>query len=100
MKATIAKTRPIPVSPKPKLGIKVVSMGDRWVGTLTVDEQPFNRMACNLKQDIGWMCREMLRWYDKLGGDSAWARAARARQTDAPVGKVWNVYDVEGVKRG
>lgn len=44
MKATLAKTRPVPAQPKPKLGIKVVSMGDKWIGTLTV---------AGLKFDVG-----------------------------------------------
>jgi len=70
-------------------------MGKRWVGRLTVDGKEYNRMACALKSDIVWMCREMLRWYDKLGGDSAWARSARRRQGGGPSGKVWTRIALE-----
>lgn len=71
------------------LGVGVTRIGNRWVGVLTVNGKEYDRMACALKSDIGWMCREMLRWYDKLGGNSAWAKSARRRQSGRPSGKVW-----------
>ena len=76
------------------LCVSVTRMGSRWIGKLTVKGKIFDRMACALKRDIGWMCREMLRWYDKLGGTSEWAKSARRRQTISPVGKVWYRKDL------
>lgn len=72
-----------------RLGVGVTRIGNRWFGALTVNGKEYDRMACALKSDIGWMCREMLRWYDKLGGNSAWAKSARRRQSGRPSGKVW-----------
>ena len=46
-------------------------------------------MACISKLDIGWICREMLRWYDKNGGISKFAVAARKRQRGTPTDKIW-----------
>lgn len=50
-----------------------------------------DEMACKLKQDVGWCCSEMLRWYDKCGGVSKMADASRSRQKRSvePAGKVW-----------
>ena len=73
-----------------ELGIKVTRIGKQWIAVLTVGSKERDRMACKLKSDIGWMCREMLRWYDKLGGNSAWAASARRRQKGSPIGKVWH----------
>jgi len=70
--------------PTEKINIQVTRMGNRWIGVLTENDKEIDRMACFLKSDIGWICREMLRWYDKLGGDSAWAESARKRQTETP----------------
>ena len=72
-----------------KLSVVVTREGSRWVGVLSVNGKEYDRSACALKSDIGWMCREMLRWYDKLGGNSAWAKSARRRQRGNPTGKVW-----------
>jgi hypothetical protein len=69
-------------------------MGSRWIGTLTVKGKIMDSTACALKRDIGWMCREMLRWYDKLGGTSKWAKSARRRQTSGPSGKIWYRKDL------
>lgn len=49
-----------------------------------------DEMSCKEKQDIGWICREMLRWQSKMGSIDPWATSARKRHNDdpAPVGKV------------
>lgn len=54
-----------------------------YEGTLLLDE-----MSCKLKEDIGWICREMLRWQDKMGNSNDWTTSARKRQIKKPSGKV------------
>ena len=80
---------------KSKLELKVSKIGSRWIAILNEDAQEHSRMACALKRDIGWICRELLRWFSKLGGDDPWADSARARQTGFPIGKVWNDIELE-----
>ena len=72
----------------PILATKVTKIGD-WYhcrlywnfgdGYRVVEEQ-----ACNLKSDIGVCFRDMLRWFDKLGGNSKHADRARHRPGDKP----------------
>ena len=71
--------------------MKVTRVGKRWHARLMLGKVVHSEMACQLRQDIGWVCRELLRWYDKLGGTSKFAKAARKRQskTPNPVGQVW-----------
>ncbi len=71
------------------LSLKVTKIGSKWVAQLNLNGEKYDQMACNLKSDVGWICREMLRWYSKLGGISAWAESARKRQHGGPTGKVW-----------
>ena len=73
-----------------ELEIKVTKIKDRWHASLIKDGKVIDEMACALKEDIGWISREMLRWYDKLGGISKFASAARHRQTAGSKGQVWN----------
>lgn len=75
-----------------ELQIKVTKIKNRYHARLIdFDGSIFDEMACSYKLDIGWICREMLRWYSKLGGVSDFAESARDRQcyTPCPVGKVW-----------
>ena len=91
--------------------IKVTRIGKRWHCRLVVKEPDYpysaallercyDEMACQNQQDIGWCCREMLRWYAKTGGQSAFADAARKRQTEGPVGKVWYHNNLPKSKKG
>ena len=53
-----------------------------------------SEMACKLKEDIGYCCRTMLRWYDKLGFPySRMADMSRHRDKNIgpPKGKVWKI---------
>jgi len=51
-----------------------------------------SEMGCKLKEDIGYCCRELLRWYDKLGGNSKMASDSRHRNKNTqPKGKTWLV---------
>lgn len=69
--------------------VKVTFIKDRWHGRLIVDGKILNEMACECSEDIGWICREMLRWYSKLGGISNRTEFARERQIAKHQGKVW-----------
>lgn len=74
-----------------KLDIKVTKIGQRYHARLYKhDGTILDEMACRTRLDIGWICREMLRWFDKNGGISKFAMASRKRQRNAaPVDKVW-----------
>ncbi len=80
--------------------IKVTRIANRWHARMTVAGEIRDEMACELRVDIGWICREMLRWHQKLGGRSAFASAARKRQTvSGAKGKIWWRKDIQS-KRG
>ena len=69
--------------------IKVTRVGTRWHARMLVGGVVRDEMACQLREDIGWICREMLRWYQKMGGASRFAAAARKRQISGAKGRVW-----------
>lgn len=69
--------------------IKVTRIGTRWHARMLVGGVVRDEMACQLREDIGWICREMLRWYQKMGGASIFAAAARKRQISGAKGRVW-----------
>lgn len=79
-----------------KLRFKVTFIKDRYHVSLLENDLLINEMACKLKIDIGWCTKEMLRWYDKLGGESIMASASRDRnkQTRLPTGKIWYEKDL------
>lgn len=60
-----------------------------------VTQKVENEMACEVRADIGYCMRYMLRMYDKCGGVSLMADASRHRQKSTsrvdpqPNGKVW-----------
>ena len=70
---------------------KVTKIGKHWHARLMhVDGRVIDEMACDSKENIGYICYVMLRWADKLGWNSPMAHAARQRQkmTHAK-GKIW-----------
>lgn len=69
--------------------VKVTRIRNRWHARLTYNGKVFDEMACSDRRDIGWICREVLRWFVKIGGSSEFASAARERQGTKPVGRVW-----------
>ena len=75
------------------LEIKVTNINNKYHSRLYVNNEVYDEMACECKEDIGWISREMLRWYSKLGGVSAFAEAARDRQNKSPTpkGKVYYI---------
>ncbi len=79
---------------EPEIGVTRIKL--RWHIRLCLDGVVLDEMACINQLDIGWCCREMLRWYDKTGGGSSFASAARDRQTVGPSDKVWYKVDLQG----
>jgi len=74
------------------MDIKVTKIKDDWYVRLLADSGiVLSEMACNLKEDIGWASREMLRWQDKMGNTNDWTSFARQRQVNDPKGKVWKI---------
>lgn len=71
------------------LEIKVTKIRNRWHARLLEGSKILDEMACMSKLDIGWICKEMLRWYDKNGGISKFAMEARKRHRGSPTAKIW-----------
>ena len=82
-----------------QLEIKVTRINNRYHARLinATTQEVLDEMACQLRRDVGWISREMLRWYSKLGGQSQFAEAARDRQNNStiPVGKTWTRLQLE-----
>jgi hypothetical protein len=74
--------------------IKATRINNRWHSRLIENGKVLDEMACGLQEDIGWICRELLRWYSKMGGVSRFAESARKRQTGTHKGKVWYVPQI------
>ena len=61
-------------------------------------------MACEDKEDIGYICRTMMRWHDKCGGTSSYASSSRDRLSDTEKnpprrrGKIWYRGQLESMK--
>lgn len=72
-----------------KLEVKVTRIRNRWHARLIDGSVVIDEMACSCRSDIGYICREMLRWYDKNGGLCRLAMAARKRQVSPPIGRIW-----------
>lgn len=70
--------------------IKVTKIKNRWHARLLVADKVYDEMACEVRSDIGYICKTMLRWYDKTGGCSKFAHAARQRLNKCfPTGRIW-----------
>lgn len=63
-----------------KTDIKVTRIGKWWHARLLLNGKVYDEMACSNRRDIGAICREMLRWVDKMGWNSPHADRARHRQ--------------------
>lgn len=64
--------------------IKVTRINGEFHARLFEGERLLDEMSCKNKSDIGWICREMLRWQDKLGNSNSWTTKARERQNETP----------------
>lgn len=51
------------------LEIKITRIGGLYHARLWEGTELRDEMACVLKEDIGYICREMMRWFDKGGGN-------------------------------
>lgn len=73
------------------LDIRVTKIGHRWHARLLKGDIVLDEMACEYQQDIGWMCREMMRWADKGFDQDQFTAASRERHNEdgRPVGKIW-----------
>jgi len=75
--------------------IRVTRIKNRWHARMFYNGELRDEMACEYRQDVGMICKIMLRWYDKLGGTSKYADKARHRNKEGhrhkigPLGKVW-----------
>ena len=67
--------------------IKVTSINGKYHCRLFRNDKLVSEIQVTLKEDIGWACREMLRWQDKLGYISQFDSAARVRQMKTPYPK-------------
>ena len=73
------------------LTTKVTKIKNRWHIRLLGDNgKIWDEMACDTRANIGWCCAEMLRWYDKLGGNCKMAASSRHRgKRVLNPGKIW-----------
>jgi len=71
--------------------VRVTKINKRWHSRLIYKYKVVDELACQCSEDIGLICKEMLRWFNKMGNDSDYADKARHRQSTvrAPKGKIW-----------
>lgn len=73
--------------------IEVTKINNKFHCRLFRLDEVVDEVACELRLDIGYVCREMLRTIDKGGGDD-FTSAARNRHKSGSVGKIfWNVRE-------
>ncbi len=74
------------------LSLSIKFIKDRYSAILYVNGKKHSGLACENKQDIGYICRDLLRWYSKLGGVSEWAESSRNSQRNrpGPIGKIFH----------
>lgn len=84
------RNRQMILSTELETDIKVTRINNRYHARLFVNGIFSDEMACELRSDIGWICREMMRWCDKLGAGNNHTDSARRRHNkdSAPRGKV------------
>ena len=72
--------------------IKVTKINKRWHARLYFDDKVVDEMACNCSEDIGFICKEMLRMFQKMGGNSQYADKARHRKSTvrSPASKIYS----------
>ncbi len=74
--------------------IKVTRIANEWHVRLNFDGKVMSEMSCQNRLDIGWCCRQLMRWHDKCGGSGIVAHHSRQRlnlkETNyrGPVGKI------------
>ena len=86
------------MSEKPEPEIRVTKIKNRWHARCFLNGEIVDEMACSNKQDIGVICREMLRWLHKMSAHvSNYTDRARHRQSTqrGAVGKIWGYYKLQ-----
>ncbi len=74
------------------MNIKVTRINNNWHARLIVNDVVVDEIACENRVDVGWCCREMMKWADKMGRLSTEHTAAARRRhnfDNQPVGKIW-----------
>ena len=71
--------------------IKVTKIKNRWHARLSFNGAVISEMACTARQDIGFICGQLLRSFSKEASTvSGMAEASRDRQKNqTPVDKIW-----------
>lgn len=72
--------------------IVVTTINGRYHARCMQEGKVVDEMACELQEDITFICRTLLRWYTKMGGESTYASSARNRLNEenlTPKGKIW-----------
>jgi len=61
--------------------IKVTSFGGKFFGVRCFSPagKVFDSQVAKTREEVGDICRDMLRWWDKLGGSSRYASNSRDR---------------------
>lgn len=77
-----------------KLRTKTTFINERFHIVLLEDDMVINEIACKLKIDVGWCCKYMLRWYDKLNDKSKMVISSRQNSVVKNVGKIWYEKDL------
>ena len=78
--------------------IKVTKIKNRYHARLIYEQNIIDEMACQEKQDIGFICKQLMRWFDKsLFEHSKYASACRSRESsnNQPLGKIWYRVDLD-----
>lgn len=74
--------------------IKVTTINNRFHARLFNGDYLIDEMACEEKADIGYICRSMMRWTDKGGGDQFTHASRMRRNSDFDVkelrGRIWH----------
>ena len=87
------------VQTKQELYIKVTKIMNKWHARLYYRDKIYDEMACTDRLDIGLICRIMMRWLDKSGGNR-YSSSSRARHNNdrAPVGKIFYLHQIQKSK--
>jgi hypothetical protein len=83
--------------------VKVTRIKNRYHARLYLGNDIISETACELRIDIGHICRYMMRWEDKMGGDIQTSRSRKRLNTKpnnygGPIGKVW--YNIDKMNKG
>lgn len=61
------------------LTIKVTKINEIYCIRLIEDDRIIDERSCESKRKVGPTCRDMIKWYDKLGGCNKMASKSRDR---------------------